>query len=992
MVSMDDGNGNGLHDLHLASRKAEEAEDTSQIDFQFNLLWVASQIVERQHLPSESVTWDSNALPAYQYFENVKNFLAAVERLKIPSFQASDLERDGFQSGSVCRVVDCILSLKAYHELKEYYRGSGILPKPLKSPLVLHSASKKFSGISNANHASPCRRLELSIADDKNSVEDAIAKGLVDRMLETKENINYSLLTSLRNKDLDPVNKFRKILIDCLEGQLQINIPELNLSSNNGLKEESCTVAQSPPVLKDLPTTTKAKEIKVSLSIAKKDFEELNIQFFCDLKHIEKLVEEMSTAAQGYQKVIKENRNLYNTVQDLKGEDGSLVLVDPSKPRNRRQVFQFNQVYGPMASQDELLRDIRPLIRSVMDGYNVCVFAYGQTGSGKTYSMSGLSDGSVEAKGMNHLVLNDLFHLSTQRKNLVNYRIHVEMVEIYNEQVRDLLAQELSSKTSESGGHANGDVLDIPEVTLHSVTSIEDANNLIKRGAHNRTIGSAEMNITRSDRLDESDISRDGLQKAQVDKSLSCFQDVITALSQKSSYIPYRNSKLTLLLKDALGGSAKTLMFAHISPEADNLEATLETLKFAQKLLFLQIENLKKALINKEAQSVHSIRRPTSPYEKPKATCDKTPQPRRSRRLSIENQSATKFQTTPNTVGNKSRDPKSPTQRGVRRSRRLSIENTVKGVKPVNMEPDKNKERKSPYKHSAMKSEKTMLEKTLPPRSRRLSIETPSSIRPVTVRAQNSQSCKVQKSPYGGVKQGRIDRTPTRSQRHGNENSSTVKSSKETRGKLNKTPLSTAQHGAVRASTRARRLSLEGPIINPNMDPSMEFIEVELNTSMAEVSSVSFSTPCLSIPDSMPELSHEETVNGISPSSYQEAASSTPDRQILGRKEAQLNTDNRSLEYQTPIALTNARVKESQIKKSLRSIGKLINGSDKRNHCNTEAATKGKNFKVQAELSVPSNSRTLRRQSLTGTQPASRRSSLAGNTTDTDYNCDQPQE
>ncbi|KAL8151540.1 hypothetical protein V2J09_021348 [Rumex salicifolius] len=180
------------------------------------------------------------------------------------------LFQDGFQSGSVCRVVDCILSLKAYHELKEYYRGSGILPKPLKSPLVLHSASKKFSGISNANHASPCRRLELSIADDKNS-------GLVDRMLETKENINYSLLTSLRNKDLDPVNKFRKILIDCLEGQLQINIPELKLSSNNGLKEESCTVAQSPPVLTDLPTTTKAKEIKVSLSIAKKDFEELNI-------------------------------------------------------------------------------------------------------------------------------------------------------------------------------------------------------------------------------------------------------------------------------------------------------------------------------------------------------------------------------------------------------------------------------------------------------------------------------------------------------------------------------------------------------------------------------------------------------------------------------------------------------------------------------------------------------------------------------------------
>ncbi|KAK3010268.1 hypothetical protein RJ639_012588, partial [Escallonia herrerae] len=94
---------------------------------------------------------------------------------------------------------------------------------------------------------------------------------------------------------------------------------------------------------------------------------------------------------------------------------------------------------------EEVFKDTQPLIRSVMDGYNVCIFGYGQTGSGKTHTMSGPSSGATKELGINYLALNDLFQLSNRREDLIKYEIHVQMVEIYNEQVRDLLAEDTST-------------------------------------------------------------------------------------------------------------------------------------------------------------------------------------------------------------------------------------------------------------------------------------------------------------------------------------------------------------------------------------------------------------------------------------------------------------------------------------------------------------------------------------------------------------------
>ncbi|KAJ0105745.1 hypothetical protein Patl1_17724 [Pistacia atlantica] len=131
------------------------------------------------------------------------------------------------------------------------------------------------------------------------------------------------------------------------------------------------------------------------------------------------------------------------TTLEYVGENGELVVSNPIKQgKDTHRLFKFNKVFGPEATQEEVFLDTQPLIRSVLDGYNVCIFAYGQTGSGKTYTMSGPCISSREDWGVNYRALNDLFQISQSRKNCIIYDVGVQMVEIYNEQVRDLLSSD----------------------------------------------------------------------------------------------------------------------------------------------------------------------------------------------------------------------------------------------------------------------------------------------------------------------------------------------------------------------------------------------------------------------------------------------------------------------------------------------------------------------------------------------------------------------
>ncbi|AQK94956.1 kinesin-related protein3 [Zea mays] len=184
------------------------------------------------------------------------------------------------------------------------------------------------------------------------------------------------------------------------------------------------------------------------------------------------------------------------------GENGELLISNPFKQgKDGHRMFKFNKVFTPFASQGMLFSDIQPLIRSVLDGFNVCIFAYGQTGSGKTYTMSGPTT-SKQDWGVNYRALNDLFDISLSRRNAFSYEVGVQMVEIYNEQVRDLLSNDIAEtlgiwNTSQPNG------LVVPDASLHSVKSTSDVLDLMEIGQANRAVGSTALNerSSRSHRL-----------------------------------------------------------------------------------------------------------------------------------------------------------------------------------------------------------------------------------------------------------------------------------------------------------------------------------------------------------------------------------------------------------------------------------------------------------------------------------------------------------
>ncbi|KAF7109970.1 hypothetical protein CFC21_110143 [Triticum aestivum] len=374
----------------------------------------------------------------------------------------------------------------------------------------------------------------------------------------------------------------------------------------------------------------------------------------------------LANASEKYHATLEENRKLFNEVQELKGnirvfcrirpflcnedhksstteitgDNGELILANPAKiGKEGNKLFKFNKVLGPTTSQDEVFKDIQPLVRSVLDGYNVCIFAYGQTGSGKTYTMTGPEAATEEELGVNFRALNDLFLISRNRGDTFNYEVSVQMIEIYNEQIHDLLGSNGSEKNLGILNSSLPNGLAVPDATLHPVNSTTDVIELMRTGLGNRSVGATALNerssrshsvvtvhvqgvdlktgatlrgalhlvdLAGSERVDRSAVTGDRLKEAQhINKSLSALGDVIFSLSQKTSHVPYRNSKLTQVLQSSLGGHAKTLMFVQINPDVSSYAESLSTLRFAERVSGVELGAAK---ANKEGKHIREFK------------------------------------------------------------------------------------------------------------------------------------------------------------------------------------------------------------------------------------------------------------------------------------------------------------------------------------------------------------------------------------------------
>ncbi|KAK6923280.1 Kinesin motor domain [Dillenia turbinata] len=273
---------------------------------------------------------------------------------------------------------------------------------------------------------------------------------------------------------------------------------------------------------------------------------------------------------------------------------------------NPKKDFEFDRVYGPHVGQAELFSDVQPFVQSALDGSNVSIFAYGQTNSGKTYTM----EGSTHDRGLYARCFEELFDLSNSDiTSTSHFTFSVTVVELYNEQVRDLLSEHKSNlpkirlglpdcfvdlvqekadnpldflRVLKAAFQSRGNDLSKFNVSHLIVTIHIYYNNVITGESIYSKLSLADLAGSESLAVD-GDSGERVTDMLHVMKSLSALGDVLSSLTSRKDIVPYENSTLTKLLGDSLGGNSKTLMIVVVCPNVSNLSETLSSLNFSAR-------------------------------------------------------------------------------------------------------------------------------------------------------------------------------------------------------------------------------------------------------------------------------------------------------------------------------------------------------------------------------------------------------------------------
>ncbi|KAM9179874.1 chromosome-associated kinesin KIF4A [Mergus octosetaceus] len=325
----------------------------------------------------------------------------------------------------------------------------------------------------------------------------------------------------------------------------------------------------------------------------------------------------------------------------------SFVPGEPQVVVGSDKVFSYDFVFDPTVEQEEVFNTaVAPLVRGIFKGYNATVIAYGQTGSGKTYSMGGAYTASQEHEpsvGIIPRVIKLLFQEKERRQDW-EFVLKVSYLEIYNEDILDLLcpSRERSSQISIREDPKEG--IKIIGLTERSVAHAQDTVSCLEQGNNSRTVASTAMNsqssrshaifticidqkkksdknssfhsklhlvdLAGSERQKKTKAEGDRLKEGiNINRGLLCLGNVISALgdeNKKGSFVPYRDSKLTRLLQDSLGGNSHTLMIACVSPADSNLEETLSTLRYADRAR--KIKNKPIVNVDPQAAELHHLK------------------------------------------------------------------------------------------------------------------------------------------------------------------------------------------------------------------------------------------------------------------------------------------------------------------------------------------------------------------------------------------------
>ncbi|CAF9912688.1 MAG: kinesin motor protein cin8 [Alectoria fallacina] len=348
---------------------------------------------------------------------------------------------------------------------------------------------------------------------------------------------------------------------------------------------------------------------------------------------------------------VRENSGVVVSTDGVKGKNVELSM-GASALSNK--TYHFDKVFSPAADQSMIYDDVvTPILDEMLQGYNCTIFAYGQTGTGKTYTMSGDMSDTLgflsDSAGIIPRVLHSLF--GKLEEDEAESSVKCSFIELYNEELRDLLSLDDTTKLkiyddAQKKGHSATIVQGMEEAHIKTA---RDGIKLLQDGSHKRQVAATKCNDLSSrshtvftvtayikrttetgedfvsagklnlvDLAGSENIQRSGAENKRaaeaglINKSLLTLGRVINALVERGSHIPYRESKLTRLLQDSLGGRTKTCIIATVSPAKSNLEETISTLDYA-----FRAKNIKnKPQVNQMVSKKTLLREFTAEIEK----------------------------------------------------------------------------------------------------------------------------------------------------------------------------------------------------------------------------------------------------------------------------------------------------------------------------------------------------------------------------------------
>lgn len=338
-----------------------------------------------------------------------------------------------------------------------------------------------------------------------------------------------------------------------------------------------------------------------------------------------------------------EIKNKKSQMETIVIQNNSVIINEDNKtPKN----FEFDYIFNQQSTQEDVYEEVNMLIQSMVQGNNICIMSYGQTCTGKTYTIQGEQNNEGIASRAARELFETIDHLlgksnskhKNSKKNILidssnkyftKARFTLTIIEIYNEQIFNLLEESTPNLSIYEDSNGN---LNIPELSPVNINNFEEASKLFKLAEKFRRTASTEFNerssrshcifsfhiklidnennITRStlhvidlagsERINKAQNSNEKIKKESISINLSLhsLSNVLNSIANKSNHIPYRDSKLTHYLKESLSENYNILLLLHISPNVKDLSETISTLQFGERIIKLCHHKIGKEKMN----------------------------------------------------------------------------------------------------------------------------------------------------------------------------------------------------------------------------------------------------------------------------------------------------------------------------------------------------------------------------------------------------------